>query len=163
MSQISIMELLDYPNLIPTVIVWSLQEWPKDDTSAASAIESRLLGERRRDQLPLALIAIDGPRPVGYVSLIELQLIEAKGQRYWVDGLYVEPTYRGRGLASRLLQEGVRKATTLGLDHLSAYTTKISLYRRNGWAPVQKADLSMPGPIVMRQEISGWTLNRKGK
>lgn len=154
MAQISISELLDRPDLIPTVITWNLQEWPKADESAASTLELRLMGDKRHNQLPVALIALEGSCPVGYISLIELELVEAKGQRYWIDGLYVEPSHRGSGLGSQLLQASVQRAAQLGLDHLSAYTTQVSFYLRNGWVKIHKTDRAKSGPIIVRREIS---------
>ncbi len=153
MSQCTIEDLLDHPGLIPVVIAWIQGQWPKEWQSLES-VKARLLGSHNPNQLPLALIALDAKAtPVGYVSLIQLTLKEAKGQQYWVDGLYVEVTQRGHGLGSKLLQAATSRAKNLGLDHLSAYTTSISLYARNGWSVLPGQDESASGPIIMRKSL----------
>lgn len=151
MAKIEIEELLDHPLLISTVVGWIRQEWPKE--SGATEIEQRLCGDRARDRLPLPIVALEGSTPVGYVSLIQFETEECKGKRFWIDGLYVIPAYRGLGLGSKLLEFAVERARRLRLTYLCAYTDKISLYSRNGWIPLGAQDPSASGSIVMEKII----------
>ena len=99
------------------------------------------------DQLPLPLpdaaayhppqgcflLAMDGARPLGCVSLRPLQGGDAEVKRLWV-----HPDARGMGLARRLMQAVEDRArqigyTALRLDSNSALPTAISLYRHSGW------------------------------
>lgn len=65
--------------------------------------------------------------------------------RAWIElvALYVDPTYRGGGLAQRLLEEGRQWATRHGASHMQLYVTAHNeraraLYRRCGWQPIQE-------------------------
>jgi GNAT superfamily N-acetyltransferase len=161
--QISIQSLLDYPTAIPLVVEWIERAWPKESTRDRTTVETRLIGNRRRDRLPLAILALVETLPaeafpIGYVSLIQLDVADAPGQQFWIDGLYVEPAFRGQRIASRLLAAAIQSAANLGLDHLSVYTTQVSLYQRHGWTLDRQVsngltNASSATPVVMQRRI----------
>lgn len=134
MDKISIVELLDHPKLIPTVIGWIRQEWP--DSRDDVAIEARLCGSRRRGTLPMALVAISGNEPIGFVSLTLYEKGIEQGRPHWIDALFVEPPHRRHGLAQRLLRAAEEKAATLEITELFALTEIPGLYR--GWHSVEE-------------------------
>ncbi len=150
---IKIENVFDHHHVIPTVIDWIQQEWQKDKPLNKTEIEHRLCGDRLPNRLPIALIALHGLVPVGYVSLIQYETSEYKNKLFWVDGLYVVPINRGIGLGSRLLQAATERAAYLRLPYLCAYTDKIDLYTRAGWRPLTPFDLSHAGPIVLEKPI----------
>lgn len=148
-----IQELLDHPQAIPTVVSWIAIEWPKESGSSLNKIEMRLVGNRIKNQLPLALIALMDNVPIGYVSLIHFELPDQKKQKFWVDGLYIEPSHRNRGFATQLLQAAIQKGRQLGLDHLSAYTSQVSLYSKLGWQLLDPTTQSSSESRVMRLDL----------
>jgi GNAT superfamily N-acetyltransferase len=132
----SIVELLDRPEVIPTVVRWIRQEWP--DSRDDSAIEERLCGSRRRDMLPLALVAVTGSTPIGFVSLTLYEKGIEQGRPHWIDALYVEPPHRGQGIAGQLLHAAAEKSVVLGLTELFALTEIPGLYHKCGWHSVEE-------------------------
>ena len=136
MEKTSIVELLDCPEFIPTVVSWIRHEWP--DSRDDRAVEERLCGSRLRGTLPLALIALSGGAPIGFVSLTLYEKGIEQGQPHWVDALYVEPVHRRQGIAQRLLQAAENQAAVLGITELFALTEIPGLYHKCGWHTVQE-------------------------
>ena len=136
MDKISIVELLDHPEFISTVIGWIRQEWP--DSRDDGTIEERLCGSRRPGTLPVALVAISDNEPIGFVSLTLYEKGIEQGRPHWIDALYVEPPHRGQGLAQRLLAATEEKAATLGITELFALTEIPGVYHKCGWRSVEE-------------------------
>jgi GNAT superfamily N-acetyltransferase len=134
-EETSIVELSDCPEFIPTVIRWIRQEWP--DSRDNRAIEERLCGSGKRNALPMALVAVYGGVPIGFVSVTLYEKGIEEGRPHWIDGLYVEPAYRGQGLASRLLEKAESMSAHLGITELFALTEIPGLYHKCGWRTVQ--------------------------
>ena len=135
MENIRIVELLDHPEFISTVVSWIRQEWP--DSREDREIEERLCGTRQRGTLPLALIAIAAAAPMGFVSLTLYEKGIAQGRPHWIDALYVEPVHRGLGLARRLILEAEYASGRLGITELFALTEIPDLYHKFGWRTAQ--------------------------
>lgn len=83
------------------------------------------------------LIARSEHRPVACVGL--------KGRNNWgeVKRLWVAPEARGKGLATRLMEQIERTARDLGmillrLDTNSALPEAAAMYRRSGWAEIKR-------------------------
>ncbi|MBC7853000.1 MAG: GNAT family N-acetyltransferase [Pirellulaceae bacterium] len=136
MEKTIIVELLDRPEFIPTAVRWIRKEWP--DSRDDSAIEDRLCGSRRRDTLPLALVAVLGSTPIGFVSLTLYENGIKRGRPHWIDALYVEPAYRGQGIARQLVHAAEEKSVVLGLTELFALTEIPRLYHKCGWNTVEE-------------------------
>ncbi len=137
-----IVELLDHPQHVQAVIGHMRATWPKVEVEVEgdlAAAEVRLCGARERNVLPVALLALSEGRLAGFISLIHLEVPTTPGHSHWIDALFVVPEHRGAGLGSQLIQAGLRKAVSLGLDSLCAYTDRIGLYRRNGFKPLAPA------------------------
>lgn len=136
MDKISIVELLDHPEFIPAVIGWIREEWP--DSRDDGAIEERLCGSRRPGSLPVALVAISGNEPIGFVSLTLYEKGIEQGRPHWIDALFVAPPHRRHGLAQRLLRAAEEKAATLEITELFALTEIPGLYHKCGWHSVEE-------------------------
>ncbi|MGI8982148.1 MAG: GNAT family N-acetyltransferase [Pirellulaceae bacterium] len=135
-EETSIIELLDSPEFIPTVVRWIRQEWP--DARNDAAIEERLCGSRRGGTLPLALVAVLNSAPIGFASLTLYENGIEQGRPHWIDALYVEPAYRGHGIARQMLQAAEEKSVVLGLTELFALTEIPGLYHKCGWRSVEE-------------------------
>jgi GNAT superfamily N-acetyltransferase len=152
MDKISIVDLSDHPEFIPTVIGWIRQEWP--DSRDDDAIKERLCGSRRRGTLPMALVAIYDKEPIGFVSLTLYEKGIEQGRPHWIDALYVEPLRRGQGLAQRLLQEAEEKAATLGITEFFALTEIPGLYHKCGWQSVEEIATPQGRDFIVNKRLA---------
>ncbi|MFN0017598.1 MAG: GNAT family N-acetyltransferase [Pirellulaceae bacterium] len=152
METINIVELLDRPEFIPIVVRWIRDEWP--DSRDDQAIEERLCGSRQRGTLPMALVAIAGSTPVGFVSLTLYEKGIERGQPHWIDALYVEPTHRGQGLGRRLLQAAEETAPLLRIRTLFALTEIPRLYHKCGWRIAEEFITSTGRDYIVTKELA---------
>ena len=95
--------------------------------------------ERLNRAFPLTLIAEWDGEPVATVSLVEIDDVENVPYTPWLSGFYVQPDYRGRGIARILIEcvkdlARVRYADTLYLhtEHADGY------YQKLGWTRVEE-------------------------
>lgn len=100
------------------------------------------------------LVAMEGDRPAGCIALRPLGDGEAEIKR-----LYVRPTWRGTGLAGRLVQAVSERARAAGyqalrLDTLASMEAAMRLYARLGFvetAPYHRA--TRPGMRFFRKPL----------
>lgn len=88
-----------------------------------------------RDQMPLALTALDGGKPVGMACLRETDGIRPEVAP-WLGSLVVDPAYRNKGVGQILIEAVKERAKNLGYDtlYLLAFDPTIpGWYARLGW------------------------------
>jgi len=152
MGTINIVELLDRPEFIPIVVRWIRTEWP--DSRNDRAVEERLCGSRQRGILPLALVAIEGATPVGFLSLTLYEKGIEQGRPHWIDALYVEPAFRGRGLALELIQAAEKQGTRLEIPELFALTEIPGLYHKAGWHDVEEIATPTGRDVIVGKRLA---------
>ena len=89
--------------------------------------------QRTRAAVPRWYLALDGARIAGGIGVIENDFHPRRDLRPNVCALFVEPPYRGRGLAGALLQTVCREMQALGEPTLYLLTDHTSFYGRYGW------------------------------
>jgi GNAT superfamily N-acetyltransferase len=90
----------------------------------------------------LIFMACDGQVPIAYLAICFDFSLEYRGKGAWIDELFVEPSYRGKGIGTRLLdlaESASREygAQTLHLE-VSHGNRVIELYRRRGFVDHQR-------------------------
>ena len=90
----------------------------------------------------VAYIVREGTTPVGYLVVCFEYSLEYRGKGAWIDELFVEPTHRGKGigtqvldLAERASREHHAKFLHLEVNHGNP---AIELYRRRGFLQHQR-------------------------
>ncbi len=127
--------LANHPGLIEPVANWCCSEWPwyynDGDYSTAYAYHSRtavLSG------IPCALVALDEGRLVGTIAILEEDMDIREDLWPWLGCLVVAPSERGKGIASRLIVEGLKLSATIKIPKIFAWTEKLSPHlRAAGW------------------------------
>lgn len=115
----------DYEYFIEAI----LNEWNKvDQLPACNEIV----------EIPLPLLAYQDMQLAGGLSFINFQNPERDQMALWINTVYVEEKNRGKGIASKLINEGTRVAKSFGIKELFVYTDKENLYLKNGWQLVSK-------------------------
>lgn len=73
--------------------------------------------------------------------------MDAEPMRAYLLNFYVDPAYRGRGLAYELLKTSVEDARRRGIKVVSLHASKFgkSLYARNGFEPTNEMILRLEG------------------
>lgn len=127
--------LVDEPALATSLIPGLLEHWRDilpEQTWEGRA--ERFRAHMNRDVLPIAWIAHQGGTAVGTAALRSSDLEGREDLGPWLGGVYVDPGFRGRGVASLLCRTVEDKARDLGFRRLFLFTLdQQSLYARLGW------------------------------
>lgn len=121
------------PHVSTTEIEGWLNEWLNDDV------------------LPLALIALDGDKPVGMCSLqindgIRPDLLP------WLGDLCVVPAYQNRGIGKQLIRAATERVHSMGFENLYLFVFEESLinyYHKRGWRKIGEDQYERHPVIVM--------------
>ena len=147
--------LAEHQAFIPTLSRWFLREWREfygDRTweDVAGTFYQRL----NRSRVPLALIAFEGERPLGTISLLEESIGTRKHLTPWLGGLYVRVEERRRGIGRRLIEAGVAEAGKLGIGQLFIGIREAEeYYLRLGWELSERMSYYGEGIAIMRLDL----------
>ncbi len=132
---ISISDLKDVADFAPTVAARGWRAWWQDSDVSLSQYTAGIQSMARSGRLPLALVAHEGSRYVGSVLLVESDLEERPQYTPWIAALWVEPEFRRRGIAARLISEARLRAGLFGYAccHLCAEPEKSAFYVARGF------------------------------
>jgi len=137
---IHIGHLADCPAALPKVSGWLYRQWLRDCGYSRQQAADELRTRLHRGRLPIALVALDGVRPVGVTSLIELRGPAARQRICCLSGLYVLSAWRRRGIGRLLCQRAIEEAERLQQPSLGLYTRdREPYYARMGWRKVMDA------------------------
>ncbi|WP_460455726.1 GNAT family N-acetyltransferase [Arenimonas alkanexedens] len=136
--------LADTPGHANTLAGWHHAQWQhlyEGWTLEHTCEELRDHATRRTR--PTTLVALDGDRLLGSVSLVDEDAPELRDRGdAWLASLYVVPEARGTGLGKRLVQALVDFAAGQGVERLWLFTPDhADYYARLGWRPQGQATL----------------------
>jgi predicted N-acetyltransferase YhbS len=134
--------LAEYPELAAQLIPGLLEHWsyvfPRQ-TAADRAAKFRT--HLNHDEPPIAWVAHDGDTALGTAALRKCDLEGREDLGPWLGGVFVLPTYRGRGIASALCRVVEDKAHDQGVPRLFLFTHgQESLYERLGWTTLEPTE-----------------------
>jgi len=84
-------------------------------------------------EFPLTWVALEGDRVAGTVGLWRCDLISRQDLFPWLAALYVDESYRGRGLSGELQQTVIAECQRRGYPDLYLYSECAEYYERFGW------------------------------
>ena len=130
MSVYPIVSILDHPELVEVAAEWFHQSWhiPK-----SAYLESMAECLRGLSPVPQWYVMLDGQKIIGGIGVIENDFHDRKDLAPNVCAVYVEPEYRCRGLAGRLLRRVCDDMAGRGIDTLYLLTDHTGFYERYGW------------------------------
>jgi predicted N-acetyltransferase YhbS len=132
--------LSERPDKLPTVARWLFEQFGHLSPGASIERSERRMAERlSAEGCPVAFVCLDGEVPTGTASLVMNDLEERPHLSPWLAGLYVEPTYRRRGIGAELVHATLNHAKRCGYDHLYLFTpNKQSFFTRLGWRQFER-------------------------
>ena len=141
-SDIEIDFLANHPHLVPELARLSWTEWQPIYLERGQTFDDSIANYRERtntDCLPLTLVALHGSELVGTVSLKLHDLDTRPDLDPWLGGVLVLPDWRGRGIATGLMQRAVDVARKLNLERLYLWTHSAEgLYLKFGWQVLER-------------------------
>ena len=122
--------MTDRPDLLDAMADWFNQKWGIPKEAYILSMEDCLRGKA---PFPAWFTAMEGERIVGGVGVIENDFHDRKDLSPNVCALFVEPDFRGRGIAGALLDLACGEMRRGGIDTLYLITDHTSFYERYGW------------------------------
>lgn len=147
-----ITHLVDVPDTIPTLVRWFIEEWePYYGPTGPGDAERDLASCCNRDEIPMALVALDADeRVVGTAALKPQSLETHRHLSPWLAALLVARERRGKGIASILITAIEDEARRLGFDALYSDTASGStLLRRRGWQELEADIQTLREPATL--------------
>ena len=123
---IAIDYLRNQPQHLLTVARWVYDEWThvtEPDLESQVRVTREWLND---DRIPLCLVAIDGDRCVGTVSIFVDDLHARQDLTPWLAALYVDAGHRNRGIGGALIERLLEAARGLGIRRLYLHTETAS-------------------------------------
>ena len=83
--------------------------------------------------LPSFYIAMEDEKIIGTYALLRNDLVSRQDLSPWLACLYVDPSFRGKSIGSKLLAHAVQEASRKGYETLYLTTDHIGYYEKYGW------------------------------
>jgi GNAT superfamily N-acetyltransferase len=151
-----IVHLVEAPETVPTLAQWFVEEWaPYYGPDGPGVAEDDLLACCNRDEIPIALVAVDAEsNVVGTAALKSESVGSEPGQGPWLAAFLVGRKHRGKGVGTALVEAIEKEACRLGFQTIYTSTDAAEgIYRRRGWQALNQVS-SLRGPItVYRQDL----------
>ncbi len=120
---------------------WYYDEWCRDSGSF-ELVRDKVLRSTNRNTAPLIVLAKENGKLIGAAELKVREMDIFPEYEFWLGGVYVHQTARGKGLASKLVSEVIMRAKDAGIKNLYLQTEELSggLYVKHGFKHLHKVD-----------------------
>jgi GNAT superfamily N-acetyltransferase len=145
--------LEERPDYLPAAIDYFWRHWGSDSNYHfyRDCIEHAISSHK---ELPKFYLLLDGHEIIGSYALLVNDIISRQDLMPWFACLYVEESYRGRGLAGQLLEHGLSEAARKGFDRLYLSTDLVNFYERKGWTLLTRAYNIVDQPINVYEKAT---------
>lgn len=148
--------LANFREAIPTIAKWYHDEWGylMPDYSITD-IQNKLQKYLNTDKAPLMVIVIEQDSVIGVAQLKFREMDIFPEKVHWLGGVYVSEANRGKGLASKIINEIVQISKTFEIDELFLQTLRHDggLYKNLGWQPEQIVNYKNEEVLVMVNKL----------
>ena len=148
--------LIDRQETIPALTELFISEWtpwygPGGEGDALADLTACL----NRKDLPIALVAISKDGEVlGSAALKPESLGAEFGFSPWLAALVIDPSHRGKGIASALIARIEELAASLVIREIYVSTRSAnSIIERRGWQKLNETTLSLDGPVAIYRKV----------
>ncbi len=87
-------------------------------------------------QLPPVIVVLRDNVVIGGLAYSHFQEPHQVRDVVWINAVYVDAQWRGQGIASELINRGVKQVSSTVQTQLYVYTNVIELYQGLGWSVV---------------------------
>jgi GNAT superfamily N-acetyltransferase len=151
---ISVVSTADRPDLVAVTGHWRWEAFFKNEKDLVEMLRLEKECASNGELMPTVLVLLEGNQPAGMIALCLDDLEGRPDLNPWLAGVYVEPSYRGRGYALRLVSELEAFARNAGIKRLSLYTrTAEGLYKKAGWAVTEVVERKGRPYSVMQKAL----------
>jgi len=133
--------LKNYQEWIPRIAKWFRDEWREIQPMTLQDIKARLCERVNTKTLPLALVAVEGNKVVGTVSLIKNESKKLSKYTPIITSLFIRKKYRNKELGAMLVKAITSKAKRMGVGRVYVYLINknhVAFYEKLGWRPVKE-------------------------
>ena len=118
-------------------------------------VESKLSGYTHRDRAPLLVLSKDSNELIGAAELKIREMDIYPEFEYWLGGVYIKDSFRGKGIASKLVKEVITHARRIGVTTLYLQTEVLSggLYLNHGFKVIEQVSYKGHEVVVMYAEL----------
>ena len=125
-----ILRLREYPQWKPEAARWFHAKWGVPLQAYLDSMDQCISGG---NAVPQWYVAVAGERIIGGLGVIENDFHDRKDLTPNVCAVYVEESFRCRGIAGALLRHVCEDMHSRGIDILYLLTDHTSFYERYGW------------------------------
>ena len=129
MSDLQYVTLREIPEKMDMVAQWFHEKWGVPKEAYLECIEAYVGGETEFGWY----LCLDGEKIVGGMGVIENDFHDRKDLSPNVCAVYVEESYRCRGICGKLLDLVVEDMRAHGISPIYLVTDHVGLYERYGW------------------------------
>jgi len=150
-SDLKIVHLADVPDVMPVLERLFVQEWEPYYGATGPGDAARDLAEScQRDELPVALVAIDADGSVAGTAALKPQSIGSEvAPGPWLAAFAVQPDNRRQGVGDALVGAIEGEARRLGLTSIFVSTDAAEgIFKRRGWRRMGAA-VSLRGDVAV--------------
>ena len=139
MDTVLVSHLRSVPQFRPLVMQRIFDAWATIDGFSWDDLDREMDRVLVAEGIPFTLVAHEGDRFLGTVSVIDDDLPVRPAIWPWLASLWVEPEARTRGIASLLIGEALARAAPFTARlHLHATPGVTPYYEARGWSPVER-------------------------
>lgn len=151
-ESMSILNLTDVPEYIPTLAEWHHHEWAhlNPGRTLEKRIES-MQGYLGEDLVPSTFIYKHDGQLAGSAAIVVCDMDTRKDLTPWLASVFVAPMFRRQGIGSKLVRHLMLQARQRGIASLYLFTPdQVRFYQKLGWS-VLTTDTYHGCPVTVMQ------------
>lgn len=136
---------------------WYFDEWLSDlPNMSVDKVALKLSSYDNRDKAPLLVLAKLNGELMGAAELKLREMDIYPEYEYWIGGVYVKSSARGKGIAANLVKEVIKYAKAQAIDQLYLQTQKLDggLYHKLGFNLIEEVDYRGHHVAVMKANLN---------
>lgn len=145
------------PEVLNMIANWYYEEW--DNKVPGRTIEfviNNLNNSLRSQSVQNVIIAKDRNDYIGAAEIKIREMDIYPEKEFWIGGVYVKESYRGCGIASKLVKKTLNYAQLYGVKRIYLQTNNLDggLYKRVGFFPINYVKYNGGDVVIMEAKLS---------